>query len=573
MRIQKATKTGRFGSNASLAIWLVLTSPLAAHAQTLPDAGAVRQQIEREIAAPPPGTNSRRLPAPTQTPVAPPGGASVDVRAFRFQGNTRLSDEQLAQVLLPWTGRTLDYAGLQAAAAAVGEAYRAAGWVVRTVLPRQEITGGVVTLDLIEARLGAIRMEEPQSPRVPLSLIRDTIEQGLQAGALLNMADVDRGLMLADDLPGVIVIGDLQEGAAEGTSDLAVRLGNEPPLMGDITLDNTGSLLTGAERLAIDVAWLSPLHQGDLLRTTLAHTRGSDYLRGAYSWPVGAQGLRIGVNTSVLDYRLTEPQFAALDAHGRSSSVGLEANYPLVRSRASNLYATAGLDYRSFDNHANGGVTSNYKVRNVILGLSGNHFDDWGGGGVNAGSIQLVNTLLDLDGSPSQQADAASVRAAGQSTKLRYSVSRQQTLNRTFSLFATLSGQWADRNQDSSEKFYLGGANGVRAYPANEGGGAIGQVLNLELRAVLPQGVVVTAFYDWGHARVNVDNQFAGAPAINSYSLKGAGLSVSTRFQKIGLRATWSRRLGANPNATPAGMDQDGRRVLNRLWLSANYVF
>ncbi len=551
----------------------VLTASPVAQAQTAPDAGALRQQIEREVVVPQPGGKPLPLPAPQQPPLARTGRDSVTVRAFRFQGNTQLSDEELARVVRPWTDRAVDYAGLQAAAAAVGDAYRTAGWVVRTVLPGQDITNGVITLQIIEARVGTVRVDGPESTRVPIDQIMGTIQQELQPGALLNVANLDRGFMLADDLPGVVVTGYMQEGAAEGLTDLLVRLGDEPPYMGDVTLDNTGARSTGDLRLVGDIALLSPLRRGDLLSTAWVHTDGSDYARVAYTVPVGVQGLRVGVNASWLQYHLVAPEFTALQARGESGSGGLETSYPLVRSRAGNLYATGNLDVRTFDNRANGSTTSHYRVQDFSLGLRGEFFDAWGDGGANAASLQLVDTQLNLSGSPSQSADATSVRTEGRSTKLRYSLSRQQTLGRTFSLFAVLSGQWADKNQDSSEKFYLGGAYGVRAYPTNEAGGAAGQLLNLELRASLPNAFVATAFYDWGQVRVNADNQFTGAPARNEYSLSGAGLSLSARRQNIVLKATWARRIGTNPDTTLTGMDQDGSRVIDRFWLSASTVF
>ena len=101
----------------------------------------------------------------------------------------------------------------------------------------------------------------------------------------------------------------------------------------------------------------------------------------------------------------------------------------------------------------------------------------------------------------------------------------------------------ASKNLDSAEKFYLGGASGVRAYPSSEGGGAEGQLASLELRARLPQNFALSAFYDWGHVTVNRNNGFTGASALNAYTLQGAGLTAAW-FASFGLnlKATWARR-------------------------------
>ena len=114
------------------------------HAQTTPDAGALRQQIESLLPRALPG-EKQPLPALPQE-YKPAPGLAVTVKQFRFAGNTLLTAEQLAPAVAAFLDRPLDFAGLQQAAAAVGEAYRAAGWLVRVYLPRQEITGGVVEL-------------------------------------------------------------------------------------------------------------------------------------------------------------------------------------------------------------------------------------------------------------------------------------------------------------------------------------------------------------------------------------------------------------------------------------------
>ena len=54
-----------------------------------------------------------------------------------------------------------------------------------------------------------------------------------------------------------------------------------------------------------------------------------------------------------------------------------------------------------------------------------------------------------------------------------------------YSAFASFSGQMAGGNLDPSEKFYLGGSTGVRAYPSGEAGGSTGQLISLELRRQL----------------------------------------------------------------------------------------
>ena len=564
------TRRLRVFTRRLLSLSLVLGLHITGWAQTAPDAGSLLQQLERERR---PALPPKALPSRPAEPAAlqPLQGASVTVSSFLFVGNTLLSAGQLAPAVAEYLNRPLDFSQLQAASAAVAEIYRAAGWIVRAYLPQQDIVDGVVTIQIVEAVFGGVQLEGAPATRVSLTQIQRGIDAQQAVGAPLNADAIDRALLLADDLPGVAVSGSLREGTQASQTELVIKLADEPLLMGEGTLDNTGSRSTGAKRLSANLNFNSAFGLGDLLSANLIHTQGSDYLRLGGTLPVGAKGWRIGANASNMRYRLITEEFAALDSKGTSSTAGLEASYPLIRSRLQNLYFSASLDHKSFDNQANGVTSTNYQASSLSLSLSGNLFDKLGGGGANSASLALTSGQLDLSGSPNQAADAASSQTDGSYRKLRYSVSRQQVITDEVSFYAALSGQWASKNLDSSEKFYLGGSSGVRAYPGSEAGGAAGQLLNLELRWRLPEGFNLTGFIDAGQVTVNANNNFTGAPALNDYSLKGAGLTLAWQGSSgLSLRATWARRIGDNPNPTATGNDQDGSLVSNRFWLTAS---
>lgn len=543
------------------------------YAQTPPDAGTLLQLIERQLPQALPGQNKPPTPLPPEYRPAP--GLAVTVKQFRFDGNTLLTNEQLAPAVASFLNRPLDFAGLQQATAAVSEAYRAAGWLVRVYLPRQDITDGVVTLQIVEGIFGKVQISEPLALRFSTELAKARVATAQPAGQPLNAAALDRVMLLLDDLPGVAVSGNLAPGSGQAETDLVLKMADEPLFSGEGGIDNTGSRSTGEQRLTVNAYLMSPLKIGDQLAANLIQSQGSDYARVAYSLPVGHDGLRLGINTSRLDYKIISPEFSAANIRGNSSSTGLDAQYPLVRGRTRNLYLSAAFDDKAFDNQANGAITTQYGVRNTTLGLMGNQFDKWGGGGANMASLNLTAGTVNLDGSPNKAADATTTQTQGSFSKLRYALSRQQALTADWSLYALLTGQFANKNLDSSEKFYLGGANGVRAYPSNEGGGSEGSMLNLELRWRAMNNLVVAGFYDWGSVTLNKNNGFIGAPALNRYDLDGIGASLSwTGPMGLNLKATYAYRLGDNPNRNATtGKDQDGSLNKNRFWLTASLPF
>jgi hemolysin activation/secretion protein len=556
---------------ASCAAAALLGSSAAAYAQTPPDAGSLLQQIEQQRRPPlPPKAAPLFTPPP---PLQSIGGATVTVSAFRFAGNTLLSSAQLAPVVAEFQNRPLDFAALQNAAVAVAVAYRKAGWVVRAYLPQQDITGGIVTIQIVEAVFGAVRVDG-DAKRVSAGRLGRIVETAQPPGTPLNGDALDRALLLIDDLPGVSANGRLVEGRGQAETDLALNVTDGPLLTGDLTADNGGARSTGSARLIAGAALNSPLRIGDRADALLLHTQGSSYVRGAYSVPVGSAGWRFGGNASYLSYKVVSAQFTALDARGTSSTAGVEASYPLLRSQLRNLYFSFALDDKHFDNKSGGATTTKYKVQVASLGLYGNAFDSLGGGGANSARLGLEQGRVDLSGSPNQAADAATTQTAGSFQKLRLAASRQQVLSDAVSLFAGFSGQLASKNLDSSERFYLGGPGGVRAYPVSEGGGAQGALLNLEARARLPANFNAVGFLDWGTVQANKDNGIAGAANPNHYDLKGAGVSIGWLASfGLALKVTWAHRIGSNPNPTIGGNDQDGSLTRNRFWLQASLPF
>jgi hemolysin activation/secretion protein len=542
-----------------------------ANAQALPDAGAVRQQIEQGRRESLPERSPPQLVAPT--PLQSIGGATVSVTSFRFEGNTLLSHDELIPVVEPFLGRALDFAGLQNAAIAVANVYRDKGWVVRAYLPQQDVTIGVITIQIIEARFGAVHMEG-EATRISGKRLQRVVEAAQKAGDRVSVDALDRGLLLVNDLPGVSATARLAPGANDAQTDLVVAANDGALVNGAVTADNAGSRFTGSQRVIANASLNDRIGFGDRTDALLLHSRGSDYASLGFSLPIGSGGWRAGINGSHLSYDIITKEFAALDAHGISNSVGLQGSYPLLRTRMKNLYLSLAADEGQFNNQSAGMTVTDYSVMSATVGLRGNTFDNFFGGGVNTASLSIRQGKVDLSGSPNETADSLTTRTNGSYRKFALAISRLQALNDRFSLFGSLQMQMASKNLDSSEKLYLGGSQAVRAYPADEAGGSQGWLLDIESRAKILPSLSATAFVDWGHVTVNKENDIAGAASPNDITLKGAGISANWVAPfGLSVSATYTRRIGSNPNATSDGADQDGTLKKNRFWLQASMPF
>jgi hemolysin activation/secretion protein len=532
-----------------------------------PDAGSIQQQFPATAPSLPPAKRDDITEKPMQLPGT---GPSLIVASFDFRGNKVLSDEELNLVVSDYLGKPITFADIQFVAALVGEAYSESGWLARVYVPQQEVVDGIVTLQVIESRFGKLHLEQSPEVRFDSKITAEYITSGQSQSELLNLQRLDKQLLILDDLPGITVLGNLSPGEQEAETDVILQVGSESFADGLVSIDNHGSRSTGAERINGDLFVKSPFNRGDQARAYASHSKGNDYIWLNYSMPIGFDGLRVGGNGSYLKYDIVVSEFRALDLDGSSVTYGVDASYPLIRKRLKNLYFGAAYDQKFYKNSSLGTYTSRYEIDNLRLSLTGNLFDQLVGGGANFLSVVLTKGSVDL-GSIDPSEDPS---IEGKFSKLNYTVSRQQVISDSLSLFLSLDGQLTDSNLDSAEQFQLGGPSGIRAYPVSEGVGDEGVIANLELRYRLLDKLVLSGFYDWGSVRQNKDNPEVGSANPNVYQLKGAGLGVSWTGPKgLVIDGVYARRAGNNPNSLANGNDQDGSLDRDRVWLTMALPF
>jgi len=534
----------------ALVLWLCCL-PASGWAADVPDAGVVQQQMEqlRRQAAPVP---QARPPAPApRATTAADAGPMLTVSAFDFSGHTLVSADALQTVLAGYTGRAISFTELQRAADTVAAFYRQAGWIVQAYVPPQEVADGRVTITIVEALFGGVDLEGAPPGRISADALKARILLRQPEGQPLHAQVLDRALLIADDLPGVAVSGTLAAGDREGQTRLVLQTTDEPLATGLVTADNTGSRQAGANRLLASVQVASPLKLGDLLSLTALKSKGLRYAYGNFSLPVGADGWRAGVSLSDMNYSASA---AGNQTEGSSRTQGLDASYPLLRSPNRNLTLSLTAERKTLQTDLQPAGT---RVNKQGVGLAFSQVDA-SGLGVTSAALGIVRGTV-----------AGNPDAAARFHKLSYSLSRQQDLLPRLNLQVQLTGQASARQLDSSEKFFLGGASGVRAYPISEGGGVRGQLLNVELRWRPAPGVQVAGFQDIGRVSDPWNARVAAG------TLRGAGAYLNWRgAQGQDIRLTYAQRQGSNPFANPTtGNDGDGSRVRHRVWLTASVSF
>ena len=167
---------------------------------------------------------------------------------------------------------------------------------------------------------------------------------------------------------------------------------------------------------------------------------------------------------------------------------------------------------------------------------------------------------------------------SGSFSKISYNADYLRLITQSWSLNATLRGQFANKNLDSVERFDLGGPNGVRAYPVGEASGDEGWLLSLSASDKISDTLAANVFLDTGSVRLN-RNTWAGWNAgntnlPNTYQLSGVGIGFDWRFSPMALLAfSIAAPLGNNPGRDSNGLNSDGYNNHARAWLSLNTQF
>jgi len=423
----------------------------------------------------------------------------------------------------------------------------------RVYLPVQSLdeNNAVLKLSILEGKYGKINIVGADDYN------RKLIEKrlGIASGEQLEAKRLERGLLLVDDLPGLKVEGiEAVPGANTGESDYTIKLQKENKLSFTTLADNQGNTSTGKNRLIGRFSIANPTGNGDEIEGGIIHS-GNGLTAGqvAYSIPfsVGdSQGWKASVAASKINYRLTEPNIKALDAYGTSEGVSLAVTYPLIRSQDTNMGFSTQLNYQKLNDYLLGQQFNKKDSKSLSIGLSGDAQRIYSPKlGTSFMNWTLASTFgnLDIKEPTSKFIDSLGAKTQGSFVHVNSSASISQNLDvisNRLSAYAAVSGQYANKNLDSSEKFVVTGPSAVRGYSQGTVSGDQGAVINAELRYSIPTSsdfnTSVYGFYDYGYAKI-YKNSYTNDIASQSVSALGVGATVR---HKSGMFASLSLSKG-----------------------------
>jgi len=453
--------------------------------------------------------------AHAQDPVAAPAtgipAPRFDIERFELTVTTLLSPAEVSRIVKPYTGRNKDFADIQRALEALEQAFRDKGYgVVQVVLPEQDITRGVVQFRVLQPKVGKVVIEG--NTQFDSANIRHSLPS-VSEGETPNSKDIARNLQITAEHPVKQTNVLLRSGASDDQVDVHIKVTDDKPWRGFLTLDNTGTSDTGYYRLGLGYQH-SNVFNSDHVFTAQYVTSPTE----ADQVSIYGVGYRIpfyGLNSTLdliagysdVDSGTVQGLF---NVSGQGTIGSVRWSYYLPKSADYEHKVAFGLDYRAFRNQVlfeGQSVVPDVTVHPASLTYSGlargtaSELSFYGSGAKN------------IPGG--KNGDDAAFQASRAGASADYSVFRYG-----FNYVHQFQNQWQTRlgfngqyTQDplvSGEQFGIGGPDSVRGYQLRELADDRGMATQLELYTPdIARGVGLSdsfklrllGFFDYGSVR------------------------------------------------------------------------
>ncbi len=406
------------------------------------------------------------------------------IQSFVVEGNTLLPQAEVDRLVAPYLGADKDFGSVQQALEALQDAYLQRGYsAVRVLVPEQDLVSGRVHLQVIEARVRGIRVEGNHffSEANVLAAL-----PALREGEPPNTRAISQNVQLANENPAKQTAVVLESTAEPGKADAVARVVDNDPRRTTLSLDNTGTPLTGMLRAGAGYQHANLTGRDDVLNAQFitSPTRVNDvkifgvgYHLPKYDWG-GAFDFVAGysdVNSGVVQNLFT--------VSGSGTIFGARYTHTLPGIDAYQQKLALGLDYRAF------------KQNVALVGTTGTLVPDITVHPVSLtynGRLSQVGSDLSFYGSLSQNlpggndGDQAAFDLQRPGARADYRIARagaswSRVLAADYLLRLSANAQFASGPLVSGEQFGLGGQDSVRGFYERESANDSGERFSAEL--------------------------------------------------------------------------------------------
>lgn len=475
-----------------------------------------------------------------------------DIDRFRIEGSTIFKPAEIEAALKPFTGKDRGYEDVQRAIEALRQHYGAAGFsVVWVVAPEQDLDLGVVTLQVIEGRIGNVIIEGNRF--FSSANVRSSLPE-LREGEPPRARDISANVQLANGNPSKQVDVVLRPSEEIGVVDATVDVIDVPPLTTFLTLDNTGSAQTGEFRLGVGVQFANLFNRDHVGTINVVTSPGKWNEVRLYSTSYRVPLYSLGDSIDIIGARsdvfagTTQTVAGPLTFSGKGTVYGLRYNHLLARQGEYSDRIVYGIDYRAYENECAlgdfgatgcGPAAVDVTVRPVSVSYSGN----WSRPGrISNFYVALSRNIpgaangQERDFNAARPSPSGSDGASSRFTIVRFGFSRVTAFQNNWQVRAAVNAQYTPDALITGEQFGIAGATDVRGFLEREIARDTGYSANLELYSPNLAGTLLPGegnlrgllFYDLAKAG---NNNLVGEVRLKT-SIASAGAGIRWNMQR-----------------------------------------
>ena len=443
-----------------------------------------------------------------------------------IKGSTIYGKRKFSRLFRKYLHRRVNLEQVYTIAQNITNMYRTDGYILsKAVVPPQKIEDGVVQIDVIEGFVDRVAIQgQVRGPRKLLNAYR----KALLKSRPLKATDLERYLLLVDDLPGVSVKSVLTPSKfKQGATNLTLILTNKR-YDGSFGADNRGTKFNGPFQINAGIfsnALLKNYERIGIQSVVTSSTSELKFFSGFYEQPISSEGTKLFFSGSFSD---SEPgsDLELFKVKGESKTYNLKITHPFIRSRSKNLNGFIGYTNRDSETEILGKLDAEDRLRIFNLGASYDFVDKYQG--VNLVSFNLSKGFDIFNATETGSAKVTRPQGHSDFSKVTGEALRLQQLAPSWMLLGALSWQYSFEKLFASEEFGVGGAQFGRAYDSSEITGDSGLAFKLELqKAFRPKkkyfrDFQAYTFFDYG----KVWSRFENATGSKSDDLYSMGLGI-----------------------------------------------
>ena len=400
-----------------------------------------------------------------------------------IQGSTIYEKKAFKGLYKKYLKKSLTLKNIYKIAQNVTNKYRNDGYILsKAIVPPQKIERGVVRIEILEGFIDQVKIEGPlRGPRALLN----TYKKKILRSRPLRSLDLERYLLLIDDLPGVTVRSVMKPSEKNAGATTLTLILADKAFEGHLGIDNRGSKFNGPYQFSSGITANSLL--GSYSRTgfygaVTSQTEELLFLNMYYDLPINQEGTRLLLSGSISE---SEPgsSLKKFEINGDSSTISMRLTHPFIRSRGKNLTGHFGLTSRESTTKILGSLDSKDQLRILDFGISYDFADKYRG--VNLVRLNLNQGLNMFGATESGSPNLSRTLGKSNFTKISGSFMRLQNLAPSWALLGAVSWQYSFDKLLASEEFGVGGSQYGRAYDSSEVTGDHGIALKFEFQKAL----------------------------------------------------------------------------------------